>query len=139
MSSISYYHNSNDDYVTEQVDTETQIAELYGHIPYLQLQAIPTDGSLINDGSATETVTVKAINGLEVARGTDPSSATVLNYDGNVTLTVDGVETTKTLASGTTEFNLTTGKTAGSTIIIEALSVEGVPAGNATAEIEVIQ
>jgi len=63
MSSISYHHDSNDDYVTEQIDTGSQIAELHGHIPYRRLRATPTDGALINDGTATETVTVTATLG----------------------------------------------------------------------------
>jgi len=137
MSSISYHHDQNDDYVTEQLDTGTQTAELHGHIPYRRLRVTPTDGSLINDGSATETVTVAVVNGLEVARGTKPSNATMLNYDGDVTLSVDGSQTVKTLSNGSVSFDVTTTKSAGSEIKIVAESVNNHPADRDSAVVEV--
>jgi len=137
MSSISYHHDQNDDYVTEQVDTGTQTAELHGHIPYRQLRVTATDGTLMNDGSSTETVTVTVIDGLEVARGTKPSNATMLNYDGDVTLFVDGSQTVKTLSNGSVSFDVTTVKSAGSEIKIIAESVNNHPTDRDSAAIEV--
>jgi len=137
MSSISYHHDQNDDYVTEQIDTGTQIAELHGHIPYRKLRVAPTDGSLINDGSATETVTVTVIDGLEIARGTKPSNATVLSYDGDVRLSVDGSQTVKTLSNGSVSFDVTTTKSAGSEIKIVAESINNHPADRDGAVVEV--
>jgi len=137
MSSISYHHEQGDDYVTEQFDTGTQTAELKGHLPYRRLRVTPTDGTLINDGSATETVTVAVVNGLEVARGTKPSNATVLSYDGDVTLAVDGSQTVKTLSNGSVSFGVTTTKSVGSEIKIIAESLNNHPAERDSAVVEV--
>jgi hypothetical protein len=137
MSSISYHHKQGDDYVTERIDTGTQTAELKGHIPYRRLQVTPTDGTLINDGSATETVTVTVVDGMEVARGTKPSNATMLGYDGDVTLFVDGSQTVKALSNGSVSFDLTTTKSAGSEIKIIADSINNHPTDRDSAVVEV--
>jgi len=98
------------------------------------------DGQVANDGSDTETITVEVVDGLEVARGTDPAEATVLDYDGDVTLTIDGaVETTKTLTDGSVSFDVTTEKPAGTTIEIVAESLADHPAESDRVEIEVTQ
>lgn len=137
MSSTEYVHNDGDDYVTEQVDTGNQVAEVYGHIPYRHLLVTVSDGQIANDGEDTETVTVEAVDGLEVARGTDPTEASVLDYDGDMTVTVDGQEVTKTLTNGSVEFDITTEKSAGSTIEIVAESLVDHPAKSDSVTIEV--
>lgn len=95
--------------------------------------------SVKNDGNSISTVTIKVVDGLEVARGTDPAEATVLDYGGDVSLTIDGAETTKTLTDGSTSFDLTTEKPAGSTIEIVAESLASHPSESDSATIEVIQ
>lgn len=135
MSSTEYTHGAGDEYVTEEVTTETQTAEVYGHLPYHVFRVSLVDGSLVNDGTDTETVTVKVVNGLDVARGDDP---TVLDYDDDVTLSVDGQQTTKILTSGSVEFDLTTDKSAGSEIEIVAESLADHPAESDSATIEVV-
>jgi hypothetical protein len=139
MSSISYIHNDGDEFVTEQVTTDAQTAEIRGHLPYRVLRLSLADGQLANDGTAKETVTVKVVDGLEVARGTDPVDATVLDHDGNVTVTVDGVETTKAITNGSMSFDVTTEKSAGSTIEVVAESLADHPAESDKSIIEVIQ
>jgi hypothetical protein len=106
---------------------------------YRRLHVSLSNGSVVNDSTDTETVTLSVVDGLEVARGAEPSNATVLDYDGDVTVTIDGVETTKTLTSGTTEFDVTTAKSAGSTIGIVAESLADHPAESSRATIEVLQ
>jgi hypothetical protein len=134
MSSTEYQHNDDDEYVTELTHTDTQTAETYGHIPYRQLRVSLSDGQISNDGTDTVTVTVEVVSGLDVARGDDP---TVLDYDGDVTLSVDGQQTTKTLTNGTVSFDLTTDKPAGSEIEILAESLADHPAESDHATIEV--
>lgn len=139
MSSTKYTHNDGDEHVTEQVDTGNQVAEVTGHISHRHLTVTVSDDQVANDGSDTETVTINVVDGLGVARGTDPADATVLDYSGDVTLRVDGVETTKTLTSGSVEFDVTTEKPAGSEIQIEAVGLADHPAESDGATIEVIQ
>lgn len=139
MSLTEYTRNDGDDYVTEEVDTGNQVVEVTGHILYYQLAVSPDTGEVINDGTDTETVTINVVDGLEVARGTDPADATTLDYSGDVTLRADGVETTKTLTNGSVSFDLTTEKTAGSEIEIEAVDLADHPAESDSATIEVIQ
>lgn len=135
MSSTEYTHNDGDDYVTELVTTDAQTAEVYGHLPYRVLQVGVSDSQLTNDGTDTETVTVEVVSGLDVARGDDP---TVLDYDGDVTISIDGNETTKALTNGTVAFDLTTDKPAGSEIEIVAKSLADHPAESDSATIEVV-
>ncbi len=139
MSSTEYQHSDGDDYVTENVTTDVQTAEMYGHLPYRVLKLGTFDGQLTNDGTDTEMLTVEVVDGLEVAKGTDPGNATVLDYDGDVALSIDGAETTKTLSNGTVSFELTTEKSAGSTIEIVAETLADHPAESDSATIEVIQ
>jgi len=106
--------------------------------PYRRFVVTLDDGRVINDETDTETVTVYVVDGLEVARGTDPREAAVLDYDGDVTLTIDGVETTKTLSNGTVSFDVTTDKPAGSTIKVEADSLTDHPSESDSVEIEVV-
>lgn len=102
------------------------------------LRVTTQDGQVLNDGIDTETVTITVVDGLEIARGTDPADATVLDYDGDMTVTVDGVETAKTLTKGSVSFDVTTEKQAGSTIEVVAESLADYPAESDSAEIEVI-
>jgi len=137
MFSIEYQHTDGDGYVTKLIHTEVQTAEVYGHIPYRRLRVTAADGSLINDGSATETITVAVVDGLEIARGTKPSNATALGYDGDVTLSVDGSQTVKTLSNGSVSFDLTTTRSAGSEIKIIAESINNHPTDRDSAVVEV--
>jgi len=138
MSSTEYIHNDGDRFVTEKVDTGIQVAEVHGHIPFRQLLVRLNDGQVTNSGTDTETVTINVVDGLEVARGTDPNNATVLGYEGGLTVSIDGVETTKTLSNGTVSFDLTTDKPAGSTITVIAESLADHPAESDSVEIEVV-
>lgn len=135
-------HRRNGDWLDRVIDTGTppnDPAVESGSIPARHLRLSLADGQLTNDGADVETVTVEVVDGLEVVRGTDPADATVLNHDGDVTLTIDDVEMTKTLAKGSVAFDLTTEKPAGSTIEIVAESLADHPAESDRAEIEVIQ
>jgi len=138
MSSTEYHHDDGDGYVTELISTETQTAEVSGHLPYRVFRVSLSDGQLTNDGTDTETATVKVVDGLEVARGTTPSNATVLDYNGDVTLTIDGAAVTRTASSGVATVDVTTEKAAGSTIEVGAVGLDGVPAESDSAVIEVV-
>jgi len=138
MHSIEYTHSDGDNYVTEQVTTDRQTSEIYGHLPYRVLVVTFADVQGSNDGTDSETVTVEVVNGLEVARGTDADDATVLDYDGDVTISVDGATTTKTSTNGSISFDLTTDKPAGSEIEIVAESLADHPAERDSATIEVM-
>jgi hypothetical protein len=92
-------------------------------------------GSVKNDGTDSETVTVEVVNGLDVARGDD---LTVLDYDGEVTLSVDGQQITKTLTNGSVSFDVTTDKPAASEIEIAAESLADHPTESDSATIEVV-
>jgi len=126
------------DFVNKKISFGEKEITLSPSSPFRYINISFTDGQMINDGTDTETVTVEVVNGLEVVRGSDPSNATVLDYDGDVTVTIDGVETTKTLSNGTVSFDLTTDKPAGSTIEIVAESLTDHPAKSDSAEIEVV-
>jgi len=135
MSLTKFAFENGDDYVTEIVETNTQTVEVYGNIRYRQLRVTLSDGQIINDGTATETVTIEVVSGLDVARGDSP---TVLDYDGDVTLTIDGVQTMKTLTNGNVSFDLTTDKPAGSEIEIVAESIADHPQESDSMTIEVV-
>jgi len=139
MPSTDYTRDAGDDYVTEQTDTGSQVAQTYGHVPYRHFRVSTDDREVVNDGTDTEVVTVEVVNGLEVARGTAPVDATVLDYDGDVTVRVDGIELTKTLTDGGVSFDVTTEKSAGSVIEVEAADLADHPAESDTAEIEVTE
>jgi hypothetical protein len=137
MSSIEYQYSSGDKYVTELVDTGTQVAEITGHLPYHRLRISHDDGQLTNDGSETETVTVEVVNGLQVARGETP--ADVLAYDGDVTVAINGAETTKSVTDGSVSFDLTTSKPAGVEITVEVVGLNDHPTDTDSVSIEVLQ
>ena len=104
---------------------------------YRLLSVSPQDGKIINDGADTEKVTISVVDGLEVARGTGPAEATVLGEDHTATVEIDGspVDVPITDGSGTKE--ITTTKRDGSTISVEAVGLDGVPAESDSATIEV--
>jgi len=135
MSSTEYERRAGDDYVTELVHTEAQTAEAYGHIPYRLLSVSVDDGQITNDGTDAETVKVECLSNLDMVSN---NRKTVLSYDGDVTLFVDGQQTTKTLTNGSVEFELTTDKPAGSEIEIIADSVIDHPAEADRVSIEVV-
>jgi len=135
MSSTEYRHEAGDDYVTEITHTDTQTAEAYGHIPYRQFSVSMSDGQILNDATATETVTIKVVSGLNIASGDEPS---VLDYSGEVSVSVDDQQTTKTFTNGTVSFDLKTDKPAGSEIEIVAESLTNHPAESDSATIEVV-
>lgn len=138
MPLTKYTHNNGGDYVTEYVETANQVAEVVGHIPYRHLTVTASDRQVTNDSTDTETVTVSVVDGVKVSRGTDPAEATVLDYSGDVTMRIDGVETTKTLTGGSVSFDLTTEKPAGSTIEVGAVGLADHPAESDSVEIEVV-
>lgn len=138
MSSISYTHSDGDDYVTEITETPNQTAEAYGHIPYRVATISLADGSVANDGTDTETVTVEIVDGLEVARGTAPADASTLAESGTLTLSIDGAEVSVSLSDGTGRKDVTTTKSSGSTIDIEATGYDGGPIEADAVTIEVI-
>jgi hypothetical protein len=136
MSSINtaYSHTPGDKFVTETVETESQTVEKVGHIPYHQLRLATDDGQLTNDGSDTETLTVEVVNGLQRARGETPD---VLSYTGDVTLEIDGAETTKTVTDGSVSFDVSTSKPAGASITVRAVGLNSHPADPDNVSIEV--
>lgn len=137
MSSIKYTHDGGE-YVIKRIDTGNQVAEVTGHIPYRHLVVDADDGELINNGDDSETITVSVVDGLEITRGADPSEASVLDHEGDVAIAVDGSKTTKTLENGSVEFDLTTEKSAGSEITVEAIGLEDNPAESDSTVIEVV-
>lgn len=135
MFSIEYTHNDGERYVTELVDTGKQVAEIAGHIPYHKLRVETEDGEIIGDGEDTETVTISVISGLDFVSN---NRETIIEYDGNVTLSVDRQQTIKTLANGSVSFELSTTKSAGSEIELVAGSLADHPAESDRATIEVV-
>jgi hypothetical protein len=135
MSSIKItYSHTGGEFVTETVETDSQTVEKVGHIPYYQLRLTDDDGQLTNDGSDTETITVEVVNGLQRARGETPG---VLSYDGDVTLEIDGAETTKTVTDGSVSFDVSTSKPAGASIPVRAVGLNNHPADTDNVSIEV--
>jgi len=130
------------DYVLDKTvtktDQETYNLGVPNTGPYRRLHITLADGFVANDGTDTEAVTVEVVDGLEVARGAELTDATVLDYDGDVTMSIDGVEVVKTLANGSVSFNLTAEKSAGKTIDIVAKSLADHPAESDSATIEVV-
>jgi hypothetical protein len=109
------------------------------HRPARHFRVTSSGGTVANDGIGVETITVEVVDGLEIARGIAPDDTTTLNYSGDVTLTIDGVETIKTLTDGSVSFGLTTEKPAGSVIKIAAESLTDHPVESDRVEIEVVQ
>jgi len=128
-------HKDGDEYVTEEIDTGNQTAKITGHVPYRLLSVSVESGQVTNDGADTETVTVQCLSNLEMV---SDNRETVLSYDGYVTVTVDGQQTTKTLTNGSVSFDLSTDKSAGSEIEVEAESLADHPAEPTSATIEVV-
>lgn len=126
------------DYVIENRDTGTQVAQIRGHIPARHLRLDLDDGTITNDGADTETVTVDVVSGLEVARGTAAEDASTLDVDDDATLIVDGREVTVPLSGGTGSTTITSTASAGSTIEIVAEELSSYPAETDSVEIEVV-
>lgn len=137
MSSTEFARDTGDEYVTEKVHTDTQTAEIRGHIPARHLRLSLADGQVVNDGQDTETVAVSVVSGLQVARGNTP--ADVLDEDGTATVDIDGQPVEVDLTGGTGQREVTTTAAAGTTISVEAVGLADHPAESDTAEIEVIQ
>jgi len=125
------------DSIIARKKTQNQTVRAY-HSRYRHLSITVEDGTLKNDGTDTETVTVRVMNGLEVTRGTDPSDATVLGYDGEATVRVDGQQTTKTVSGGSVSFDLTTVRSPGSVIEIVAETLDDHPAESDSATVKVV-
>lgn len=130
-----YTHTTGDEYVTETVETDSQTVEKVGHIPYHQLRLATDDGQLTSGGTDTETITVEVVDGLQRARGDTP--ADVLPYDGDVTIEIDGAETTKTVTDGSVSFDISTSKPAGASIAVRAVGLNNHPADTDSVSIEV--
>jgi hypothetical protein len=137
MNSIKYQHTSGDEYVTESIDTGTQVAQITGHLPYHRLRISHDDGVITNNGTDTETITVEVVDGVQVARENTP--ADVLGYDGDVTVEIDGAETTKSVTDGSVSFDLTTSKPAGAKIAVQAVELNATPSDSDSVSIEVIE
>ncbi|MBP1953593.1 hypothetical protein J2752_000474 [Halarchaeum rubridurum] len=117
-----------------------QTATIHQSTPFRVLHLTTSDdGQLPNDGSATETLQVAVVDGLQVARGTDPSDADVLDAGGEATVTVDGVAQSVSLTGGTGSLDVTTTASAGSTIRVQATDLAEHPAEQSdVVEIEVV-
>jgi hypothetical protein len=129
-----YSHTTGDKFVTETVETDSQIVEKVGHIPYHQLRLTDDDGQLTNNGSDVETISVEVVNGLQRARGETPD---VIPYNGDVTVAIDGAETTKTVTDGSVSFDVSTSKPAGASITVRAVGLNNHPTDTDSVSIEV--
>jgi len=140
--SLTKDYDRSGDWVEEHIYTPTESVNNPAIKPtfaaYRALRLTLADSQLANDGQDTETITVEVVDGLEVARGIDPANATVLGYDGDVTISVDGAETTKTLTNGSVSFDATTTKSAESVIEVVAENLTDHPADPDSATIEVV-
>jgi len=138
MVKINYERDG--DYVDRLIDTGNEPNNPARESPwavYRMLNITLEDQQIKGDDTETETVTIEVVSGLEVARGKDLTDATVLAYDGDVTVSVGDTVTTKTLTNGSVSFDVTTTKTAGSEIEVVAESLANHPAESDTATIEV--
>lgn len=127
--------------IDKLIDTGTppnDPARVQPHSAYRHLNVTLADGTVVNDDTDDEAVSIEIIDGLEVVRGTTTTDATVLDYNGDVTISVDGAEMTKTLSNGSVSFDVTTEKPAGSTIKIVAETLGDHPAESDSATIEVV-
>lgn len=134
----STYERDGGGYIKEIVETESQTATIEGHLKYRVLSVSVSKDKIINDGVDTVTVTITVLDGLDIARGTDPGAATVLDYDGNVSILIEGNEMTKLATNGTVQFELTADKTAGSSLECVAVGLDGHPAEGDREVIEVV-
>jgi len=140
MSSISYRRDKGSDYITESVKTNTQTAETVGHLPYRVLRLSLSDGKIVNDGAETETVTVKVVDGLEIARGTNRGDATLLDYNGTVTVEIDGAEHSVSISGGVGSLDYATTQTAPTTVNVQAVALDAKPVDSSDVKtIEVTQ
>ena len=139
MSSIRHTHSDGDDYLTIEIETDEQTATEYGTRPYRVARLSIDDGQVANNGTDTETVGVAIVDGLDVARGTDPADASTLTESGTLTLSIDGAEVSVSISDGTGSKDVTTTKSAGSTIDVGAVGFDGGPIDPDTIEIEVTQ
>lgn len=137
MSSISYTHADGHKYVTKVVETDNQTAEVQGPIPYRHGHLSLADGSVVNDGTDTETVTVEIVDGLAVAQGTAPADATTLAEDATATLEIDGTTVDVSLTGGTGTKDITTTKSDGATIEVELVGLSTGPVDGDRVTIEV--
>lgn len=132
-------YTRNGERVQKTVTTDSDTTHVYPSVSdYRVLSVVAEDRELANDGADIETLTISVVDGLEVAQGTDPADAPVLDYTGDVVLAVDGAEVTRTADAGTATLDVTTEKSAGATIEVEAVGLDGVPAESDAAVLEVI-
>lgn len=109
--------------VYEVVEKEDKTNKFFvGHEWRLYLSI--SSGSLQNDGENTVTATVSVVDGLEVARGTDPSEASVLDDDQTATVEIDGSPTEVSVTDGSGTKEIKTERTAGSTITVRAVGLD---------------
>lgn len=123
--------------VVEDITKSGQVYLSLEH-PYRVMFVRLSNNQIKNNDTDVVTVSLSIVDGLEVSRDTDRVNATVLDYDGDVVLSIDGSKTTKTLTNGSVEFDLTTDKPAGSEIEIVAESLSDHPAESDSATIEVV-
>ena len=123
-----YYYDAKSDEIT--VQGERQVTE--------GIRVTVEDGTVTNDGTDTERITVWLVN--EFMDPEKPfDDIAVLDRNDDVTVTVDGAELTKTLTNGIVSFDVTTEKSADSTIEIVAESLADHLAESDSATIEVTQ
>lgn len=127
-----------EDYVTKVVETDEQTAELPCWSAYRVGSISLSDGEVTNDGVDTETISIEVVDGLEVARGSSTASAPILNVSGTATIEIDGAAVSVAISSGTGTKEVTSTKSAGSTISVEVVEIDVGPIEPDTAEIEVV-
>jgi hypothetical protein len=129
----------NGDYVVAVRDTGAQTAVIKQNA-YRQLQLSIEDGLIANDGGDTETVIVTVVDALEVAQGTDPREAAVLDYDGTASVEIDGTEHSVSISDGTGTLDYATTQPAPTTVNVQATGLDSVPAESSNVKtIEVVQ
>lgn len=129
--------SKNGDYVSKTENTDRQEYQIPLFRAYRALYIQVDDGEVTTGGDDTETVSVRLVDGLEVARGTDRGDATVLAENGAVTLSVDGAAVDVDLTDGVGSTSISTNKSAGTTIDVEATDYSGGPVEGGAATIEV--
>jgi len=135
---VTYSRDGEDgDYIIKTVERENGSDwSIDPYKPYRFLSLSLSGDQIINDGSDTVAITIELLDGLSIVRETDVS---VVSYDGDLTVLVDGVEQTKTLTNGSMSFELSTDKAAGSNIEVVAESLADHPAESDSAVIEVVK
>jgi hypothetical protein len=127
----TYTHSSETDEVLSVSETGVKTHHAFYHA----IRCRSSPDSIQNNGTETAIITIEVVDGLQLARGETP--AAVLAYEGDVTLKIDGAETTKPMTAGSVSFDISTSKPAGSTITVRAVGLNDHAAESDGAMIEV--